>query len=150
MSRAANYNSPEQVEYRHAYFERYNAKRAKQQRLYMKRYYRAHPEKFSTRATLDARLRHYYRNRDVLKAKRLEKMVIAQVLINTAKSVPCLDCQETFPPYVMDFDHVRGVKSFAISRGGCRSVSKLLEEMAKCDVVCSNCHRLRTYKYKEE
>jgi hypothetical protein len=47
----------------------------------------------------------------------------------------------------MDFDHVRGQKAFNI--GNCRydvSVERLLQEIAKCDVVCAVCHRLRTVR----
>jgi hypothetical protein len=48
----------------------------------------------------------------------------------------------------MDFDHREGeTKLFNLSsawvRGG---LSKIKEEIAKCDVVCANCHRLRTYR----
>ena len=111
----------------------------------MKKYYREHPEKFSTRATLDARLRYYYRHRDVLKARRLEKIQACQKIINAAKAVPCQDCHKMYPPYVLDFDHVRGKKRFNVSRGGCRSGQVLLAEIAKCDIVCANCHRERTH-----
>ncbi len=39
------------------------------------------------------------------------------------------------------------MKSFEITRvAGRISRKKLLEEIAKCDIVCANCHRLRTYK----
>ena len=56
-----------------------------------------------------------------------------------------MDCGIKYPPYVMDFDHL-GDKEFVISKGvSMHSPIKLLKEIAKCDVVCSNCHRLRTY-----
>jgi hypothetical protein len=47
----------------------------------------------------------------------------------------------------MDFDHVRGKKLFCVGslvvqQGVGRR--QALEEIAKCDVVCANCHRLRT------
>ena len=69
-------------------------------------------------------------------------------LIRTAKSRPCTDCGRTYPYYVMDFDHVRGAKAFAIghANGGGYSTTRVIEEMAKCDVVCSNCHRIRTHQ----
>lgn len=68
---------------------------------------------------------------------------------NTAKGVPCLDCGEAYPPFVMDFDHRIGVnKLFNISeivtKRGC-TVTMLKAEIAKCDVVCANCHRMRTH-----
>ena len=69
-------------------------------------------------------------------------------LIREAKDVPCQDCGDRFHPCAMDFDHRDGDKEFGISSySGGRSVSlvKLLAEMAKCDVVCANCHRVRTF-----
>lgn len=45
----------------------------------------------------------------------------------------------------MEFDHLRD-KEFTISRHGLTvSIDRLKPEIAKCDVVCSNCHRSRTY-----
>lgn len=71
-----------------------------------------------------------------------------QKIINDAKSKPCMDCGVSYPPYVMDFDHVRKRKSFSVGGGFGRSVSikKLLKEIDKCDVICANCHRFRTFK----
>lgn len=65
----------------------------------------------------------------------------------TLKNKPCMDCGGTFPPECMDFDHVRGEKRFGIGSilPHC-SEEKLMEEIAKCDLVCSNCHRIRTRK----
>jgi hypothetical protein len=65
---------------------------------------------------------------------------------NEKKSIPCYDCGEEYPPYVMDFDHRPGtVKSFNIAKER-HSISTLLTEIDKCDVVCSNCHRQRTHQ----
>lgn len=46
---------------------------------------------------------------------------------------------------VMDFDHVRGEKIFDLSQAAtlCVSQQKLEEEIAKCDVLCRNCHHRR-------
>ena len=64
-----------------------------------------------------------------------------------AKAVPCADCRGMFPPYVLDFDHVRGRKVGNIARLKMQTTrSVLLAEIAKCDVVCANCHRIRTYE----
>ena len=61
------------------------------------------------------------------------------------KSKPCTDCGIMYPPYVMEFDHL-GDKLYNISdivRNGCKK--KYLAEIAKCELVCSNCHRIRTH-----
>lgn len=64
--------------------------------------------------------------------------------IRQAKSAPCLDCGGEFPLECMDLDHVRGEKLFNLSKAGPRNHEAVLQEIAKCDVVCANCHRIRT------
>lgn len=67
-------------------------------------------------------------------------------MITLKTGQPCLDCKETFPHYIMDFDHVRGEKLGnieVIAREG--NEEKLLAEIAKCDLICANCHRHRTW-----
>ena len=79
------------------------------------------------------------RNRKVRKAQLI-------ALLAEAKSGPCQDCGRTFPPEAMDFDHVRGRKPRNVSAlvYACVSDARLLAEIAKCDLVCANCHRIRT------
>jgi hypothetical protein len=66
-------------------------------------------------------------------------------LVIEAKSKPCMDCNIEFPYYVMDLDHVRGEKKFILSQAYSYSTKAVLEEIAKCDVICANCHRVRTF-----
>ncbi len=68
-----------------------------------------------------------------------------RTLMRDAKRAPCIDCGQIYPYYVMDFDHVRGAKVANISRMVSRPLNAVIEEMEKCDVVCSNCHRERTF-----
>ena len=69
--------------------------------------------------------------------------------IDEVKSKPCMDCGGSFPPECMDFDHrdpktkLFDVSRAAVSGSGLESVK---EEIAKCDLVCANCHRIRTAK----
>lgn len=66
-------------------------------------------------------------------------------LIRAAKNQPCMDCGNRFPLCCMDFDH-RGEKEYNIaSMAHCRE-EVILAEIAKCDVVCACCHRIRTAK----
>lgn len=65
------------------------------------------------------------------------------------KNRPCMDCQGYFNPWQMQFDHKPGtIKKYDIGSMCSRasSVKNLLSEIAKCDIVCSNCHWNRTYK----
>lgn len=71
----------------------------------------------------------------------------AQDTILAAKNKPCADCGIQYPPVCMDFDHLPGAeKKFYLSRAMFRrySFAQIQAEIAKCDVVCANCHRLRT------
>lgn len=79
-------------------------------------------------------------------AKRLRDQ--AMRFVHERKSQPCADCKRRFPPVAMDFDHVRGTKFEIVSKltGRLFSIKRLLEEVEKCDVVCANCHRIRTAK----
>lgn len=65
--------------------------------------------------------------------------------VNTLKAAPCSDCGGTFPPCAMDFDHVRGEKRRGIAAAIGRSRAALLRELEKCELVCANCHRIRTH-----
>jgi hypothetical protein len=71
-----------------------------------------------------------------------------RALIEEAKAKPCTDCGGFFPTCVMDLDHVRGTKEFKVSEavqaGYAYPLDRVRAEIAKCDVVCANCHRLRT------
>jgi len=98
--------------------------------------------------------RHYEANKEVMKqraveAKAKQKSLLLE-LTRRVKDTPCKDCGIKYPPYVMDFDHVRGTKRKNVSSmvNSGVAVSTIEEEMAKCEVVCSNCHRERTFKRK--
>ena len=67
-------------------------------------------------------------------------------IIRKAKSLPCADCRREFPFYVMEFDHVRGEKREHLARMATLGISAILKEIAKCDVVCANCHKERTWR----
>lgn len=93
---------------------------------------------------------HYQRN----KQKYLNKARIRNVLIrernnevvDRLKNRPCSDCGVQYPPWVMDFDHSPGeTKLECISHMKYFAIRNILNEIKKCDVVCSNCHRQRTH-----
>ena len=58
---------------------------------------------------------------------------------------PCLDCLGTFPPYVMEYDHVQGEKRHNIGKMANHKRERVLEEIAKCELVCCACHRIRSH-----
>lgn len=74
-----------------------------------------------------------------------------RAIIGEARARPCVDCGVQYPPEVMQFDHVRGEKLFNLSRTPpALSVSRLQAEIVKCEVVCANCHALRTARRQRE
>ena len=89
---------------------------------------------------------HRLRTDDRSKPTTNERLLTHRAMIAQFKSKPCIDCANTFPPLVMDLDHVRGIKINNISDMGNYSRAKVLEELEKCEVVCANCHRVRTKK----
>lgn len=69
-------------------------------------------------------------------------------LIDYLKNKTCLDCGES-NPMVLDFDHLpKYEKKFSIGRaisGSTRSWNSIFLEIKKCEIVCANCHRIRTH-----
>lgn len=66
-------------------------------------------------------------------------------LVRAVKDAPCADCGGRFHPQSMDLDHRDGLqKAFDVSRGKLFGIERLRAEIAKCDVVCANCHRVRS------
>jgi hypothetical protein len=59
----------------------------------------------------------------------------------------CADCGYDAHPAALDFDHLPGtatLASIAFLRVTRYPRSVIQEELAKCEVVCANCHRIRT------
>jgi hypothetical protein len=63
-------------------------------------------------------------------------------LIRRLKDKPCADCGGRFPYYVMDFHHPEG-RDTPYYVNGLQGPGRILEEVAKCVLLCSNCHRIR-------
>lgn len=66
------------------------------------------------------------------------------------KKKPCTDCKREYPYYVMDWDHVSGDKVGNVGSMMYHGSRKRgLDEIAKCELVCANCHRERTHQRNE-
>ena len=74
------------------------------------------------------------------------RIAVTRLLLDVMRAVPCADCGGRFPAVCLDFDHrpseTKVTEVSVLARGYRPSV--FIAEAAKCDVVCSNCHRLRT------
>jgi hypothetical protein len=66
------------------------------------------------------------------------------LVLDYLREHPCVDCGEP-DPVVLEFDHLRdkidNVSKMASLK---RPWTVILAEIAKCEVVCANCHRRRT------
>ena len=93
----------------------------------------------------EARLRHYRNNKDayiLLKNKKKKEMI--EYVKTIKEKTPCTDCGLNYPYYVIQDDKIATINILA--RSG--SWKKLLKEIEKCEVVCANCHAIRTYQRK--
>lgn len=71
----------------------------------------------------------------------------AKTFVNDYKiNNPCVDCGIKFPYWVTDFDHVTGFKTSNISILRNSSLTRVMEEVKNCELICANCHRIRTHK----
>jgi len=82
------------------------------------------------------------RHGQILEAGRRRHAVL-RAWLTEQKRKPCSDCGRLYPPECMDFDHV-GAKYRTISALLHSSKEKMLVEIAQCELVCANCHRVRT------
>jgi hypothetical protein len=82
-----------------------------------------------------------YKRQEIHRSKNHDQMW--ELLIKSK----CMDCGIS-DPRVLEFDHrPEEEKQFDISRsvaGSTRSWKSIEEEINKCDIVCSNCHKIRT------
>jgi hypothetical protein len=85
----------------------------------------------------------YYHSSDKKKLKIKERQVENQRRVEDYKRLKgCLSCSEC-EPIALDFHHRdANSKEFTISHSSKRfSWERILREIEKCDVLCSNCHR---------
>ena len=110
-----------------------NPERAKERdRIHHEKRYKEDPERYKTKGK-----------------KRYDETMNR---LNAIKSsMPCMDCQQFFPPECMDFDHRDGAEKVdCVSLLLNRSWDVVLAEINKCDLVCSNCHRIRTKRRRDQ
>ena len=98
--------------------------------------------------------RRAYDRRHYAERGRAARLARARVHRNSARvwmvslkgDHPCTDCREVFPPWVMHWDHLPGHRKVGeiSSMVGRRPREAVLDELAKCELVCSNCHAVRT------
>lgn len=95
---------------------------------------------------LISKRKHYLKNKE----RYMQNAVLAQQrmreILRSKKDRPCVDCGVKYPYYVMQFDHLGSDKQYNIANlVNLNNLTKLETEIAKCEVVCANCHAERTH-----
>lgn len=91
-----------------------------------------------------------YKNREDLYKKQKEHRIKIRFLVYEYLLLhPCVKCGES-DPVVLEFDHLSD-KFKEVSRmlSGHYGWEKVLLEISKCQVLCANCHRRKTYMEKK-
>lgn len=93
----------------------------------------------------------YYEKNQVARRKVIKDLrdTLKRELWRLKESAPCMDCNKFYPHYVMDYDHRPGTGEKRCNPSqlpGLGSLKAMMKELAKCDLVCSNCHRIRTHE----
>jgi predicted Zn-ribbon and HTH transcriptional regulator len=102
----------------------------------------------STRDQRPYNVSYYRRNRQREIDRVMTRQRATLEYLRDLRRVPCMDCGGRFEPHQMDFDHRDpSAKSFNVTTGRAMLMKRerLLAEVAKCDIVCANCHTVRTY-----
>lgn len=93
--------------------------------------------------------RNYNRkNRTRKRIRDAERRAEAKRYVDSIKAkTPCKDCDRKYPPVCMDFDHVKGgkIRGIATMVSGAYKLDLIKDEIKKCELVCANCHRVRTH-----
>ncbi len=90
---------------------------------------------------------HYHANKEAWRAKRRRYETKMRDIILKGRECPCADCGRRWAAIVMEYDHRPGtVKRFNLGdpRARKHGLKAVLAEIAKCDVLCPTCHRIRT------
>jgi hypothetical protein len=88
--------------------------------------------------------KHRHRRREKQRLRNIKERAESKRKIEEIKSnSPCTDCRLYYDPVCMDFDHLRD-KKHNVSDMKHRSWKEVLKEISKCEIVCANCHRIRT------
>ena len=85
-----------------------------------------------------------YRGNTARKKSVIKNRLARKEWLNSIKTQSgCVDCGYNTHPEVLQFDHLED-KTFGISSNRNLAKSRILEEIKKCQVVCANCHIVRT------
>ena len=114
-------------------FRRYNLQRQRPNGEFLEQWYQ--PEAYK---------RHNDRDREYMAAR---SAAVRDDLRAYKLKHGCADCGYRAHHIALEFDHRPGTeKLFNVSWRTAHNAEKVWAEVAKCDVVCANCHQIRTHK----
>jgi hypothetical protein len=85
-------------------------------------------------------------NRHKIYEQTKKNQEFVKYYIQNSRCDPCHDCKKNYPWYIMEFDHRNGRDENYRSIKNIRSIKRFEIELTKCDLVCRNCHGIRTYQ----
>lgn len=119
------------------------------------RWYQEHKDEHNARSavryalnkvTISEQAKERYRaNPEPARVRAAARRKSLRDFVNAYKALPCADCGREFPVVCMDFDHREGKEdnvATMVAEG--RPIEVVKKEIAKCDLVCACCHRIRT------
>ena len=90
--------------------------------------------------------KYYAKTKGRYMPKQLERKLDNRNYIRSLKdNKPCVDCNVPYRYYQLDYDH-KDKKKINVGRISTHSKAYIDKEIAKCDLICANCHRERTHK----
>lgn len=100
------------------------------QKIYYKKYYESVPKE----------------KERILKKNIDRKNILKKWIAEIKENAKCADCGNSYPACAMDFDHIEDNKDSSVSSmiSSLRTKEDIAKEIEKCEIVCANCHRIRT------
>lgn len=89
-------------------------------------------------------LREY--NKNLQRPDKFSKSERLIILLKDNKT--CADCGVQYRYWVMDFDHISDDKFDSINKLRNKNTETVVHEINKCELVCANCHKIRTHRKK--
>lgn len=91
---------------------------------------------------------YHQRTRPIRMAQKRYRGEILEWYRELKRDKPCADCGGVFHYSAMEWDHRPGTAKVALISTlviKTNSRRRVLDEIAKCDLVCANCHAVRTF-----
>jgi hypothetical protein len=93
-----------------------------------------------------AQKEHYLKNKDkYIKRNKTYRQKVREYVQEIKESKPCMDCGVSYPYYIMEFDHLHSKINSVAKLVSSGTMNQVILEIEKCELVCSNCHKYRTW-----